>query len=940
MLLASGLAVHRGILDGVPEKRAVGPSGHRNAVDSDAMPLASGSRVGPYEVIAPLGRGGMGEVFKARDTRLNRVVALKSLQAAVASDPDRIARFDREAQLLASLNHPNIGGLLGLQEAEPPPGSGLTAATYLVLEFVDGKPLDAILRESGALPVSDAVPIARQIADAVSAAHERGIIHRDLKPANVMVTADGTVKVLDFGLGKAIGDDSSTAHADSNSPTLTIGATHAGIILGTAAYMSPEQAKGRPADKRSDVWSFGCVLFELLAGRRAFQGEDVSDTLASVLKESPDWSQLPASLPPAIRLLVERCLTKDRSARLADMSTALFLLTEPSVMSSIAAAAPGLPERHTARPQGRFWMVAALLSTAAAVGLGVAYMSGGSSSSDTNAVGTMHVSLAMPADTVLDDAALQPLAISADGQRLAYVATTAGKVKIFVRDLGSSASRELPGTDGAEYPFFSPNGQWVGFVAQNKLKKASIGGGAVETLVSTGATRGAAWAEDGHIYFPVSNVSGLSRVPETGGSPEEVTGLDAASGEISHRDPQVLPGGRAILFTIWKGPGPDEKFVAVKELGGGSHRILIRGGASGRYVSPGYLAYARSDQLFAVRFDLAALEISKQAPVQLDQRIVGESTESAAFAVSATGTLAYLAADPARLDRRIVWEDMSGATEALRLQNRLYEQVKISPDGLSAVVQIVDGSVGLWVLDLQRGALTPLATPGGSSQAPVWTSDSKRVIYRATRNGARNLYWKAADGTGDEERLTNRPGLMHTPYSVSPDGEWVVFSEVSPAGTRGMFRLRLSGNREIVPISANSSEAGGQVSPGGQWQAFEADSPIQIYVRPFPGPGPRTLVSRNGGLEPLWSRDGKSLFYLGERGLYIVDVSAAGATFSAGVPRLLLEKRFLPSPNSVTSYSQGKDGRILHVESTAPDRPVNAIQLVVNWAAELERVVR
>jgi eukaryotic-like serine/threonine-protein kinase len=584
------------------------------------------------------------------------------------------------------------------------------------------------------------------------------------------------------------------------------------------------------------------------------------------------------------------------------------------------------------------WMAATLLSIVATIALAIAYINVRRDSSPApTATGPLHLSIRLPAGDFVESAQ-QSFAVSPDGQRVVY-ATLSGKPKLFVRDLASSAVRELAGTEGAGFPFFSPNGQWVGFVAQNKLKKVSIGGGAVDTLATVGSMRGAAWSEDGYIYYPQSNVAGLSRISESGGAPVEVTRLDAGSGEISHRDPQVLPGGKAILFTIWKGPGPDEKFVAVQSLAGGAHRILIRGGADGRYVPPGYLAYARSDRLFAVPFDLATLDVAKTAPVQMDERVIGESTEGAAFAVSPAGTLAYLPATPSRLERRIVWQDASGLIQPLPLPNRAYEQIRIAPDGKSAIVQIIDGSVGLWRLDLAQGTLTPLVTSGGSSQAPAWTPDGKRIIYRATRNGVRNLYWKSTDGTGEEERLTTKPGMMHTPSSVSPDGEWVVFTEIGPQADRGTYRLHLAGAREIVPVSTAPAETNPQISPNGRWLAMESLPGPEVYVRTFPNAGPRVLVSRNGGAEPAWSHDSTKLYFVRDAQLYVVDVSA-GPAFSSGAPRLLVQRGFLGSPNGVTSYSVGKDGRVLRVEEAAAEPPPDTINLVLNWGAQLARVVK
>ena len=897
------------------------------------MPLTTGTRLGPYEVIAPLGSGGMGEVYRARDAKLHREVAIKVLPEILAADPERKVRFEREAQLLASLNHPHIGQIYGVQEV----GSGGLA---LAMELVEGQTLATIIAGSAThalkdpgLQVHEAISIAQQIASALEAAHERGIIHRDLKPGNVMVTADGQVKVLDFGLGKALASES--AHDATNSPTMTIGATQAGMILGTAAYMSPEQAKGRAADKRSDVWSFGCVLFEMLTGKRAFEGEDVSETLAAVLKQTADFSLLPKDLPPSIRLVVERCLTKDRSARLADISTARFLLTEPSALSSVTAPPIAAGGRRTIAVGAALAMVAgAIAITAITVWLALPR------SADATAPAT-HLSIRMPTTAAIDHDVGQPVAVSADGRLVVFAGRSAGRGRLFARSLDSAEVRPIAGTEGAAYPFISPNGQWVGFFAQSKLKKASLGGGAVETVADAPNARGGAWGDDGYIYFTLSNVGVIVRVPEGGGEVTEVTRLDPATGEISHRDPQVLPGGKGLIFTVWKGAGPDEKFVAVQSAAGGSHKILVRGGTDGRYVPPGYLVYARSDDLLAVPFELATLETGKTAPVSLPVRVVGEATEGAAFAVSASGVLVYLPADPSRLARRLVWVDANGRIEPLPFPNRIYEQVSISPDGASAIVQIIDGSIGLWLLEFSRGTMTPLVTTGGSSQAPVWTRDGKRIIYRATRNGVRNLYWRAVDGSGEEERLTTKPGFLHTPSAVSTDGEWVIFTEVGAQTARAQLRLHLTGDRETVRMSPKDVEYAGQVSPDGRWLAFEnvtADG-VEIYARNYPGPGPSLPVSRSGGTEPLWSRDGRQLFFRSAEGVHVADV-AASSEFTPSAPRLLFSTVFMSSPNGVTSYAQGKDGRLLFVQSVNPQLPPDTINIVLNLGAELGKLVK
>ena len=890
------------------------------------MPLSAGAKLGSYEVIAPIGAGGMGEVYRARDTRLQRDVALKVLPELMAADPERKARFEREAQLLASLNHPHVGQIYGVQEV----GAGGLA---LVMELVEGRTLADLIQSAGSgLPLLEAISLAQQIASGLEAAHDRGIIHRDLKPGNVMVNADGQVKVLDFGLGKALAPESSGDA--SNSPTITLGATQAGMILGTAAYMSPEQAKGRAADRRSDVWSFGCVLFEMLTGRRAFDGEDVSETLASVLKQAPDWNLLPADTPPVIRLIVERCLTKDRASRLPDVGTARFLLTEPSSISQPRVTATAESNRRSISVPVAIAMVAVAIALTAGIAM---FLRPAGSGADAGT--STHLSITLPQGHGVDYTA-QPLTVSPDGRHVVFAAAGDGAPRLFSRALNSAEVRVIAGTEGALYPFFSPNGEWVGFVAQGKLKKAALAGNAVETLSAAPNTRGGFWGEDGFIYFTLSNVSPIVRVPESGGAPQEVTKLDAAAGEISHRDPQILPGGKAIMFTIWKGPGPDEKFVAVQSLTGDSHKIVVRGGADGRYVPPGYLVYARSDDLLAVTFDLATLEPGKAAPVTLPVHLAGEAAEGAAFAVSTSGVLAYIPADASRLARRLVWVDRTGQVEPLDLPNRIYEQVAIAPDGTRAVVQIIDGSVGLWLLDFARNTLAPLATTGGSSQAPVWTTDGKRVVYRATRNGVRNLYWKSADGTGDEERLTTKPGMLHTPSSASSDGQWVLFSEVGPQSDRQVWRVRLTGTHEVELLSGKETETHPVISPDGKWLAVTVlSADVELYVRPYPRPGARLPISRNGGLEPLWGRDGKSLYFQKDDGFYVVDVTT-GSAFSATAPRLLFRHRFEPSANGVTGYGQGKDGRFLRVESVNPARPMDTINVVLNWTEELRRLVR
>ena len=897
------------------------------------MGLTTGARLGVYEVLASIGDGGMGEVYRARDTRLHRDVAIKVLPALVSADADRVTRFTREAQLLAALNHPHIAQIYGLEET--PDGHAL------VMELVEGRTLADLIAGGPtprALDVDDALSIARQIADALEAAHEKSIIHRDMKPGNVMVTPDGHVKVLDFGLGKAL--ESDAAGNQANSPTMTVRATQAGMILGTAAYMSPEQAKGRAADKRSDVWAFGCILYEMLAGRRAFEGEDVSDTLASVLRGEPDWGALPSTLPPAIRTLIERCVIKDRARRISDISTARFLLNEPASASSmpplaVAAISPTAPRSI------RLSLALSAVIAAAAI-TAIAMWSIGSSTAPSSPGPVTRLSIVLPSGTLLDDTDIVPIAISPDGSQIAYTAIADGKVMLYQRALDDSESRVLSGTEGAQSPFFSFDNKWIGFFATGQLKKVAIGGGALEVLCPAANGRGGSWSEDGQIYFAPTNTTGIWRVAASGGTPSEFTRLDRERGEVSHRWPQILPGHQGLIYTVWTGPGPDEKSVVFRTAAG-EPRTLARGGDRGRFVLPGSLVYARGDSLMALPFDPAQPSVTGAAPVRLPGLIPGDAAEGPGFEVSSSGVLAALPAGPERLARRPVWVDASGRTEPLPVPVQQYEHVSISPDGTRAVLQILEGVVNLWLFDFERAALTPLVKAGSSSQAPVWTPDSQWVIYRGTRNGSRNLYRKAADGTGTEERLTTKDGVNQTPQSVSVDGKWALFSENGGKTGGDLWKVNLGGEHAVQPLLVSpANEGSGVVSTGGGWMAFTADDSgrNEVYVRPFPGPGPRVPISRDGGTEPLWSRDDRNLYFVNGHKFMTVDVTLS-PSFTASVPRQLHQAPFMLSPNGATSYGLSLDGRrFLRLEPVKPDPPATRIDVVLNWREELRRLVK
>ena len=883
-------------------------------------------RLGPYEVVSLLGAGGMGEVYRARDTVLNRDVAIKVLPELFALDAERLARFTREAQTLAALNHPNIAQIYGLEAS-----SGNTRA--LVMELVQGDDL-SVLIDRGALPLAEALPIARQIADALEAAHEQGIIHRDLKPANVKVRPDGTVKVLDFGLAKALAPEGASASADAmRSPTLTARATQMGMIIGTAAYMAPEQAKAKSVDKRADIWAFGVVLYEMLTGARAFEGDDTSEVLATVLKSEPAWHALPADTPPSIRRLLRRCLEKEPRRRLSAIGDARLELEETDSPISTPATPP-----PAARPAIGIGLAAGLVAVSILATAGVMrWLSARTSTPAPN--GVTRLSIALPEGDEVTEKNLAPLAISPDGARIVYVALRSGVRRLFVRNLADRDVKPLEGTEGARAPFFSPDGQWIGFFAQGKLKKAAVGSAAVQVLASDIAEgRGGTWTADGTIYYAPTNLSGLWKVPATGGSPSEVTRLNAERGEVSHRWPDALSDG-SLLFSSWTGPGPDEHSIFKLNPATGERHVLTTVGDTPRYVADAYLAYGRLDALFAVPWRSTQTTPDNIAPISLPESPRLENEGAALYDVSANGTLAYIAGGSARYTQRIVWVDRAGAIQAAPMPERDYEAVAPSPDGQRAVVQIREGSIGLWIFDFSRHTLTPLVTSGGSSQGPVWTADGKRVIYRGTRNGTRNIYWKAADGSGDEERLTTNPNVIHTPSSVSPDGQWLSYTESGgEVGGTNVWVVGLQGDRtprKLVPSVGN-----GQISPDGRWLAYQsvASGQNEVYAMPFTGPGPRIPVSVNGGENPLWSPDSRELFYTTEDRTMAVTVTP-GATLSVSAPRLLFEGRYRPGSNAVTPFGISSDGRrFLRIQQVQPDRPVTRIDVVLNWFSELAAI--
>jgi len=900
------------------------------------MAIPSGSHVGRYEILGPLGAGGMGEVYRARDTRLDRIVAIKVLPAHVSQDPERKARFEREAKTVASLNHPHICVLhdVGHQDG----------VDFLVMEYLEGETLAERVAK-GPLPIDQVLRYGTEIAGALARAHKEHIVHRDLKPANVKVTPDGKVKVLDFGLAKAFGGDGGDGSKPelSHSPTMTRAGTVAGMILGTAAYMSPEQAKGKTVDRRADIWSFGVVLYEMLSGRRLFEAETVSEILAAVLRADIDLGSLPPETPPRLRRLLTRCLDRDPKTRLRDIGEARVEIAkieagapESGIGNVAAVPAPAAPTRRVAGPV----IAKAALAMLATFALTRWFMPraapiGGSPT---------HVSIALPDGDEVGAINTQPLAVSEDGARIAYVGLGDGKTQIYLRTLSEPSPKALDGTEGGESPFFSPDGRWIGFFAGSKLRKLAVGGAAVQTLADTPYGRGGAWGGDGYIYFAPTNGGGIWRVPESGGLATEVTRKDLGTGEISHRWPHVIAGTNTLLFGIWTGPGDDEHAVAFQTIGEAGHHVLVGGDAPRYAAKPGILLYSLRGQVFAVPWRPAQKDLGQAVPTAMPERTTGLGESAGNYAVATDGTLVYVAGGRTRNAARLVFVDRAGKIEAPPLPERNYANVKVSADGKRVVVEIEEGTIALWMYDFARNTLTPIGSNAGSSQAPVWTADGARVIYRATRKGLRNIYWRAADGSGDEEPLTSKADVNQAPSSVSPDGHWLVFDQAGAqeTGGVGIWVMRLDGDRTPRPLFPKpAGEGNGQISPDGRWIAYEAtvSSRGEIYVAPFPGPGPRHQVSTAGGAEPLWSRDGRELFF--QQGARLMGVGVTlGAAFSASAPHVVHEGRFLASGTGPTAFSITPDGsRFLRIQQVEPERAITRIDLVLNWFEELRAKV-
>ena len=831
-------------------------------------PSLVGRQLGPHRILSLLGIGGMGEVYRAHDSTLTRDVAIKILPRPFTTDPERRARFDREARLLASLNHPHIGAIFGVEDLDGTPA--------LILEFVDGNTLADRL-ERGPIAIGEALNIARQIADALEAAHEKGIVHRDLKPANIKVTPDGVVKVLDFGLAKAASGDTSGPDL-TQSPAHTIGGTRGGVILGTATYMSPEQARGKPVDKRTDLWAFGCVLYEMLTGRPAFTGETISDTIARILQRDPDWQALPAATPPGVTRLLQRCLSKDLKRRLHDIADARIEIEDAVGVASLTPAETAVVDRPHVRLPGAIAVVTSVVALIAIVAL--TWYVGKAWQTQTAPPRISRMTIASSGTAAVTPNGNRSLAITPDGTRVVYVGTNIRQ--IFVHPLDRLDPVPLvTATVPLNWVFVSPNGQWVGFDEGGTLKKVALAGGPVKTVLNTGlgGSSGATWAPDDTIIFTTLDpTTGLLRVSADGGDVAVLTRPALARGELDHLWPEMLPGGLAVLFTITATGGPDAAQVAVLDLATGASRVVMPGGSHAHYVQSGHLIYTAGGTLRAVPFDLDRLE-TRGTPVTVLPRLVTKSQGAAEFVVAADGTFAYVDAPDVAAANTLVWVDRKGREKPLDAPPGPYEHPRLSPDGMRVAVVKRDD---IWVLDLAGQRASQLTFAPATNFAPLWTKDGHRLLFFSPvrENG---LFWQAADGTGDAERLGT--GL---PSGVTSDGRHVIFS--SAPGARDVMLLTLDASHHVKPlIQTASTERNGVVSPNGRWVAYESDSSgeFEIYVKPFPTvSGGQWLVSTAGGTRPLWAPNGQELFFVAPDGsLMSVRVDAGGSSWRAGSPR-------------------------------------------------------
>jgi Tol biopolymer transport system component len=901
------------------------------------MAILPGRRLGPYEILSNIGAGGMGEVYRARDTRLDRIVAIKVLPTHLADRPELRERFEREARTIASLNHPHICTLhdIGKQDG----------IDFLVMEYLEGETLAQRLQK-GALPIQQVLQYAIEISDALDKAHRKGVTHRDLKPGNIMLTKSGT-KLLDFGLAKLKQEATPANVSLSDLPTANDPLTAQGTIVGTLQYMAPEQLEGKEVDARADIFSFGGVVYEMATGKRAFEGKTQASLIAKILEiDPPPISSLQPMTPPALDRVVKKCLAKEPDDRWHAAKDLCDELKWIAAGSSPVAPAPTISAKGIGVLGLRALIlgVVALLLVAAITSVATWTLKPTPQQPVTRTVINLPPGQQLAG---LDDG--PAVALSPDGTYLAYVARQGGTQQLYLRAIDSLESKPIPGTEGAIEPFFSPDGHWVGFFAGGKLMKVSVGGGPALVLSDASLSRGASWGSQGMIAFtPTANVSALQQVPDAGGTPQPLIRL--TKGEVAQRWPEFLPGGKAVLFAT----GPTgltfiNAKVAVESVGTGERRVLVQVGTQPRYAPSGHLVYAQGGSLTAVPFDAKRLEVTGTAVPLVEGVLQSPVTGAAQYSFSDTGSLVYVSGGVQATQLRLVWVSRNGAEQPLAASARTYMFPRLSPDGRRAAVGIVEQDSQLWLYDLSRETLTRFTFEGNYNPVAIWTPDGKRIAFESNKEGPPNIFWQLADGSGGLERL-NTSESIQVPMSWSPDGKLLAFMDVNPTTGVDIWVLPMgdaragSGQvRKAQPfLRTPFNEGGPRFSPDGRWLVYMSDDSgrYEIYVQPYPGPGGKWQITTEGGAEPVWNPNGRELFYRSGDKMMVVDI-ATQPGFTAGKPRILFEGRYELSPVQNANYDISPDGqRFLMLKSSEQEQAApTQINVVLNWFEELKRRV-